>query len=59
MMGIKQKLKSGLEYDVIYGKKKYCYLVNNNKLVRFAQKAMRKRRRAESKNHMQKVIMEV
>lgn len=47
MMGNKQKLKKGDEYDVIYAKKKYCYLVNNNKLVRHIKRRLRKRKRIE------------
>ena len=48
MMGNKQKLKTGDEYDVVYAKKKYCYLLNNNKLVRKIKNGMRKRFRQEN-----------
>ena len=50
MMGRKQKLIDGLEYDVIYAKKKYCYLFNNNKIVRYAHRRMNKRFRREMKH---------
>jgi hypothetical protein len=53
-MGIKQKLIKGIEYDVIYAKRLYCYLKNNNKLVRYVKKQMRKRRRVEGKNEVNK-----
>ena len=37
MMGHKDKLKSGMEYDVIFARRIYCYLVNNNKLVKYVK----------------------
>jgi len=42
---MKQKLKHGYEWDLIYAKKYYCYLQNNNKLVRFIKRSLRKRKR--------------
>ena len=48
-MGIKQKLKTGLEVDVIYNRRMYCYLCNNPKLVRYAKKQLSRRRRRERK----------
>lgn len=54
-MGIKQKLKNGIEYDVLYARKFYCYLQNNVSLVRFAKKQMSRRRRREEKNNLTEV----
>jgi hypothetical protein len=59
MMGIKQKLKTGLEVDVIYARKRYCYLCNNIKLVRFAKKQLSRRRRKERKKSVQYTEYEV
>ena len=50
MMGHKEPLKKGYEYDLIYAKKHYCYLQNNNKQVRFIKRSMRKRLR-NNQNH--------
>lgn len=47
---MKQPLKSGLENDVIYGRKWYKYLKNNNKLVKYVKKALNKRLRKDGKN---------
>lgn len=49
---MKQKLKTGLEFDVIYSRKKYsslkcCYIKNNPKLTRFVKKQLHKRLRKE------------
>ena len=49
MMGIKQRLKSGEEYDFIYARGQYCYLVNNAKLKKRIKKRMSRRRRKENK----------
>ena len=38
--GRKQKLKSGVEEDVLYNRKLYCYLINRPKNVKKAKKAM-------------------
>ena len=49
MMGHKDKLKSGMEYDVIFARKIYCYLFNNSKLKRFAKNAINRRNRRKAK----------
>lgn len=46
---MKQKLKSGLEYDVIYGRDVYCYLINHPKIVKFVKRQLNKRIRKEGK----------
>lgn len=43
--GRKQKLKSGVEEDVLYNRKLHCYLINRPKNVKKAKKAMNKRYR--------------
>ncbi len=52
MMGTKQKLKTGAEEDVIYARKRYCYLRNSKKAVRNIKKGMRKRIRQEAKREL-------
>jgi hypothetical protein len=52
MMGNKQRLKNGLEYDVIYAKSKYCYLANLPHLVRWTKKVLSKRRRRDAKKEL-------
>lgn len=37
MMGHKDKLKTGMEYDVIFARKKYCYLCNRPDNVKFVK----------------------
>ena len=49
-MGRKQKLIDGLEVDVLYARKQYCYLCNNNKIVKYAKHKMNKRLRKEMKD---------
>lgn len=49
MMGIKQKLKTAEEFDVVYAKGKYCYL-SKSKIKSRIKKQMRKRRRKEGTN---------
>ena len=52
MMGTRQRLKGGMEYDVIYARKQYCYLINKPKLVKYAKRRMAKRRRIEHKKKL-------
>jgi hypothetical protein len=49
MMGRKQTLKDGLEYDVIYGRHIYCYLKNRPVNVKYAKRKMNKRMRRDFK----------
>lgn len=37
--------QSGLEHDVIYARKMYCYAKNNPSIVKFAKRQLRKRLR--------------
>jgi len=48
MMGRKQRLKNGVEYDLL-SEVSYLYLQNHNKEKRFYKRAMNKRMRQESK----------
>ena len=48
-MGHKDRLKIGMEYDVIFARKIYCYLFNNSKLKRFAKNAINRRARRKAK----------
>lgn len=57
MMGRKQELKNGLEEDVVYGKRLYCYLVNNNKIVKYAKRQMNKRMRRKNKKEIKKLLL--
>lgn len=56
--GRKQILKDGDEYDLLYAKGFYCYLRNNNKLVRYIHKKMNRRRRREDKHELNKILEE-
>jgi len=49
MMGHKDRLKTGMEYDVVFARKIYCYLFNNSKLKRFAKNAINRRARRKAK----------
>jgi len=54
MMGHKEKLKSGLEFDVIFEKHILCYLKNRPGVVRFAKRSMNKRIRQKAKIELDK-----
>lgn len=54
MMAHRDKLKTGLEVDVIYARKIYCYLSNNTKLVKFAKNAINRRSRYEARLSLKK-----
>lgn len=59
MMGRKQILKDGLECDVVYGKGIYCYLCNNNKIVKYTKRKMNKRMRRELKKELYDELLEL
>ena len=40
---------NGLEEDVIYGRHRYCYLKNNNKIIKWTKRCMNKRFRQKQK----------
>jgi len=48
-MGTRQKLKTGAEWDYIYARGMYCYLVNSTKAKRTIKRALSKRRRRDNK----------
>ena len=52
MMGRKQKLVDGLEEDVIYARKIYCYLKNTPSIVKWAKRKLNKRWRREGKKEV-------
>lgn len=54
MMGHKEKLKSGLELDVIYQKQILCYLKNYPGIVRYVKRSMNKRTRQKAKKDLHK-----
>lgn len=49
MMGRKQKLKTGLEVDVICARHIYCYLHNRPKTVKWTKRQLNKRYRRDNK----------
>ena len=59
MMGNKQKLKSGIEYDVIYDRGLYCYLVNRPHLIKWTKRQLSKRRRREAKQTLKKEVQNI
>ena len=54
MYGRKEYPKNGLEQDVTYYRKLYCYIKNNNKLVKWAKRSINKRFRKKGKEICQK-----
>ena len=52
----KQPTCNGLEVDVRYGRKLYCYLKNNSNIVKFAKKCMNKRFRRNTKKETLKQL---
>lgn len=57
--GRKQIIKSGLEEDVLHGKKYYCYVANNNRLCKWVKRKMNKRYRQEIKKDTNKELSEI
>lgn len=49
MMGTRQKLKTGCEYDFLYARGLYKYLRNNRGIKKWIKKTLSRRRRRESK----------
>lgn len=56
-MGHKDKLKGGLEFDVLYGRKIYCYLKNNSKLKRYAKNRINRRNRYIARNKIKETYI--
>lgn len=52
MMGNRGTCKTGDDYDLLYAKRLYCYLQNNNKTVRYIKRSMRKRLRNNQNREM-------
>ena len=59
MMGHKGTCKSGEDYDLLFAKKLYCYLQNNNKTVKYIKRSMIKRLRKMSNDELINQIKEV
>ncbi len=57
-MNKKGILKSSLEFDAIYGKRIYCYIHNDNKIVRYAKTRLRRRLRREGKEYIRRRLWE-
>jgi len=51
MKGHKEKLKSVAEYDVLYNRRHYCYLVNHSPVHKI-KKQMSRRERRQSKQEL-------
>ena len=45
MMGHKERLKTGAEYDVIFARDVYCYLVNSTAAHKIKKQMTRRNRR--------------
>jgi hypothetical protein len=59
MMGHKDKLKFGVEWDVIYFRNRYCYLVNHGKNPKkFAKNQINKRNRKKHRQELKIIPME-
>ena len=51
--GRRQRLIDGIEFDVVYWRGRYCYLVNRPHLVKWAKRKMNKRWRRELKKDLE------
>ena len=49
---------NGLEQDVIYGRSRYCFLKNNNKIIKWVKRHMNKRFRQKEKEKIKKEFYE-
>ena len=49
---------NGLEQDVIYGRSRYCFLKNNNKIIKWVKRHMNKRFRQKEKEKIKKELYE-
>ncbi len=58
MMGHKDKLKTGMEVDVIFARRWYCYLINNSKLKSFVKNNINRRNRRKTKLELQNILNE-
>jgi hypothetical protein len=59
MMGRKQKLVDGSEYDLLFAKNRYCYLQNHNTGVKKIKRKMNKRFRRDLKLETDRIIKEL
>ena len=59
-MGHRDKLNSGLEYDVVFkwGRRYLCYLHNNSKLKSYAKNQINRRSRYSAKKNIQEEIID-
>lgn len=51
----KQKLKMGGEYDLLYGRRFYCYLQRSG-VAKFIKRTLSRRRRIESKKEVEEQL---
>jgi len=59
MMGRKQRLINAAEYDVLYGRKYYCYLINRHGyMVGWAKRKMNRRLRQENKERTNEEVID-
>ncbi len=52
MMGHRQKLVCGIEYDVLYERRRYCYLQNRHRLIAWVKRKLRRRERMQAKQQL-------
>lgn len=55
MMGHRMKLNNGLEHDVIYDRRIYCYLINHPWMKGYAKRKMRRRERQLAKHSLKRI----
>jgi len=55
-MNKKGILKSGLEFNAVYGAKNYCYIKNDPSIRRYAKTRLRRRMRHEGKEYIRKKL---
>lgn len=57
MMGHREKLKNGLEFDIIFERHILCYLKNIPGIVRFGKRSMNRRTRKQAKKEIRNLII--
>ena len=55
-MSHKDKLKTGMEVDVIFARRLYCYLHNNSKLIRYVKTSINRRNRQKARLEIKKLL---
>jgi hypothetical protein len=55
MMGHKDRLKDGYEYDLVYGKQYYCYMKNISGIAKYIKNKINRRSRRNAKKELREL----